>query len=110
RDAPFESKRKRSPRLERPEAPGLKRSALRDDDFPVLDPDEVDVRDALPALLALGAGLVELDLAVHAGELHLPEGGADRLGLGLAGLLDRGRDGADAVIAAIAPGHAGELA
>src|SRR4051794_1239934 len=100
---------KTEPPAERPEAPGRRRSALRDDDFPVLDPDQVDVRDALPALLALGAGLVELDLAVHAGELDLPEGGADRLGLGLAGLLDRGRDGADAVIAAIALGDAREL-
>src|SRR4051794_37848248 len=106
---PLHSKRKRSLRLERPEAPGLRRSALRDDDFAVLDADQVHVRHALAAFLAFRTGLVELDLAVHTGQLDLPEGGADRLGVGLAGLLDRRRDGADAVIAAIALGDPGEL-
>src|SRR5262249_39764790 len=42
---------------------------------------------------------------VHPGQLDLPERRADRLGIGLAGLGDRGRDGADAVIAAEALGQ-----
>ena len=78
---------------------------VRQDDLAVLDLDQIDAGIALTAFLTGRARLVELDHAVHAGELDLPERRADRLGLGLAGLGDGGRDGPDAVIAAEAFGQ-----
>src|SRR5207248_6552142 len=78
------------------------------DDFAVLDLDEVDARGALAAFLTGGAGFLELDLAVHAGEFDLPERRADRLRLGLARLGNGGRNRADAVIAAETLGQPGE--
>src|SRR4051794_2252999 len=77
--------------------------------FPVLQVDDVDVGDVLPALLSLGPFLDEGDVAVDAVDLGLPERLADRLGLGLAGALDRVDDGEDGVIAAESLGRAGEL-
>src|SRR4029077_17217190 len=71
-----------------------------EDDFAVLDLDEVDARITLAAFLAGGAGFLELDLAVHAGEFDLPQRRADCLRLGLARLGDGGRNRADTVIAA----------
>src|SRR5262249_59439983 len=79
-------------------------SGVRKDDLAVLDLDQVNARVALSAFLTRGAGFFEFDLSVHPRHLDLPERRADRFGLGLAGLGDRGCDGADAVIAAEALG------
>src|SRR5262245_58690278 len=57
---------------------------LRQRHLPVPDLDDEDARLALAALLAGGAVLVELDRAVDAGDVDLPEGVADGLGLGRA--------------------------
>src|SRR5215471_14476034 len=84
------------------------RSGVRKHDLAVLDLDQIDARIALPAFLTRGAGFFKFDLSVHAGQLDLPQRRADRLGLRLAGLGDRGSDGADAVIAAEALGQARE--
>src|SRR5205085_9660300 len=81
---------------------------LRQDDFARVDLDQVDVRNALPAFLAGGAGLGELDLAVEPVDFDLPERGADGFRVGLTGLLDRGGDRLDAVVAAEALRHARE--
>src|SRR5262249_16288482 len=83
-------------------------SGVRKDDLAVLDLDEIDARIARAAFRTRGAGFLEFDLSVHAGQLDLPERRADRLGLRLARLGDRGRDGADAVIAAEALGQTRE--
>src|SRR5215468_12157542 len=80
-------------------------SNAREDDFAVLDLDEIDTRIALTAFLARGARFFELDLPVHPVEFDLPERGSDRLRIGLARLGDRRRNGADAVIAAEALGE-----
>src|SRR5262249_46323013 len=80
-------------------------SGVRKHDLAVLDLDEIDARIALAAFLTRGPGFFEFDLSVHPGQLDLPERRADRLRIGLAGLGDRGRDGADAVIAAEALGQ-----
>src|SRR5215204_3587478 len=77
-----------------------RKSGVRDDDLAVFDPDQIDARSALTAFLAGRTALLELDHAVHAGQLDLPERLTDGVGLRLAGLLDRRRDGADAVVAA----------
>src|SRR5262249_31923418 len=96
--------------LEPPGRPGrlVTTSGVRKDDLAVLDLDEIDARIALAAFLTRGAGFFEFDLSVHAGQLDLPERRTDRLGLRLARLGDRGRDGADAVIAAEALGQTRE--
>src|SRR5215204_2394363 len=96
------------PRLDRGWTAMSGKSRVRQDDLPVLDLDQIDAGVALPALLTGRADLVELDHPVHAGQLDLPERLADRVGLGLAGLGDGGRDGADAIIAAEALGQPGE--
>src|SRR5215468_11214298 len=99
-----------APELEPPGRPRrlVTTSGVRKDDLAVLDLDEIDARIALAAFLTRGAGFLEFDLSVHAGQLDLPERRADRLGLRLARLGDRGRDGADAVIAAEALGQTRE--
>src|SRR5262245_35021616 len=80
-------------------------SGVRKDDLAVLDLDQIDARVALAAFLTRGTGFFEFDLSIHPGQLDLPERRADRLGIGLAGLGDRRRDGADTVIAAEALGQ-----
>src|SRR6202040_1274758 len=85
-------------RIEPPGDPGgsrSKRSGARKDDLAVLDLDQIDARIALAAFLTRGAGFVELDRAIHPGQLDLPERRADRLGVGLARLADRRRDRAN---------------
>src|SRR5215218_6278979 len=99
---PHGEERGEAPHLE-PWTPGHKASealCVRDDDLAVFDPDQIDARSALTAFLAGRTALLELDHAVHARQLDLPERLTDGVGLGLAGLLDRCRDGADAVVAA----------
>src|SRR5262249_59137341 len=83
-------------------------SDLRQDDFARFDLDQIDVRDALPAFHASRPSLVELDPAIEAVDLDLPERGADRLRVGFSGLLDRRRNGADPVVAAETLRHAGK--
>src|SRR5205809_2932011 len=73
---------------------------LRKHDLGVVDLDEIDIGHALAAFLAGRALLLELDLAVKAHQFGLPQRFGDRGRLSLARLLDRSRDGADAVIAA----------
>src|SRR5262245_32773556 len=83
-------------------------SGAGENNFAVLDLDQVDARIALTAFLARGAGFLELDLSVHARQFDLPERRADRLRIGLARLRDCGGNSADAVITAEALGQAGE--
>src|SRR5215468_5978959 len=83
-------------------------SNAREDDFAVLDLDEIDARIALTAFLARGAYLLEPDLPVHPVQFDLPERRADRFRIGLARFGDRRRNGADPVIAAKALGEPGK--
>src|SRR5262249_52688611 len=69
------------------------------DDFAVLDLDEVDARGALAAFLTGGAGFLEIDLAVHAGGVDLPERRTDRLRLRPSRPCNGGRNRAAAVLA-----------
>src|SRR5690349_6125744 len=68
-------------------APALLLFQLRQDDFAVLDLDQVNVRHALAAFLAFRALLLEFDFSVEAREVYLPKRGTDRFRFGLAGLL-----------------------
>src|ERR1700738_4714923 len=54
---------------------------LRLRDLTLLQQDDVDVGNVLPAFLAFGTLLGEGDVAVHAVQLGLPQGLADRVGL-----------------------------
>src|SRR5262249_36460159 len=92
----------------RPGGSRAKTSDVRQNDFAVLDLDQIDAGFALAAFLSGRAGLLEFDLAVHPHQLDLPEGRADGFGLGLARLGNRGRDCPDAVIAAEALGQSCE--
>src|SRR6516165_4785533 len=83
-------------------------SSARQDDFAVLDLDQIDAGIALAAFLTRRSGFLELDLAVHAGQLDLPECRADCLRIRLARLGNRRGNGTDSVIAAEALGQAGE--
>src|SRR5882757_5673863 len=78
-------------------------------DLAVGDFDQIDVGLTLAAFLAFGAGFFEHDVTVQALDLDVPQGRLDRRGLRLARLLDRGRRGADAVIATETLGAAGEV-
>src|SRR5690349_2048996 len=80
-------------------------SGARQHDLAVLDPDQIDAGMALAAFVTGRAGFFELDLAIHPGQLDLPERRADRFRVYLAGLGDGGRNGADAVISAEALGE-----
>ncbi len=64
----------------------------------VVDLDQVDIRHALTTFLARRALLLELDLAVQAQQLDIPQRLRDGFRFGLARLFDRSRNGADAVV------------
>src|SRR5262245_51161247 len=90
-------------------AGGRDASSLRDDNLAVVDLDQIHGRDALTAFLSIRSGLRELDFAVEAGDVELPQRLANCLRVGFAGLLNRRHDSPDAVIAAEAFRHAGKL-
>src|SRR6476646_249270 len=84
-------------------------SSLRDDDLAVIDLDQVHGRNALTAFFSFRPRFSELDLAIKAGDVELPQGCANCLRVGFSGLLDSRRDGPDTIIATEAFGHASEL-
>jgi hypothetical protein len=71
--------------------------------------DEIDARHVLRAFLAGGALLDEGDVAVDALHLDVPQGLADGFRLRLAGCLDRGRDGVNAIPSAEALGQTADV-
>src|SRR4051812_46279211 len=78
-------------------------------DFAVADFDQVDIRLALAAFLALWPGLAERDLAVQTLYRDIPQCSLDRRRLGLASLFDRCRCRANPVVATEALSAAGEV-
>ena len=88
---------------------GSGRETLWQGDLAVLDGHDIDVGHVLGALLARRALLDEDDVAVDAVDLDAPERRADGFGIDLAGRLDAGRDGYDAVMTAEALGQPGEV-
>src|SRR5581483_3997653 len=79
---------------------------VRQRDLAVLHLHQEDAGVALAALLAGRAVLLELDRAVEARDVHLPQRVAHGLGIVLAGDAERRGDGGDAVVTAEALGEA----
>src|ERR1017187_2854795 len=75
------------------------RSDFRNDDFAVLDLDQIHGRNTLTAFLAVGPGLDELNFSVQPGDIELPKRRTNGFRIGLTGLLDGGCDSTDAVLA-----------